>query len=109
MLIGDVLLLVVGKWLGCSALTASRQLTTHHWWGLVIGTLTCLALIKLRLNFVGFSLHPIGFITWYGWPLDRYWLSVLLGWALKALILRYGGFTVFQRFKPFARSMTLTF
>jgi len=88
-------------------LTASRQLTTHHWWGLVIGAFTCWALIKLRLNFVGFPLHPIGFVTWYGWPLDRYWLSVLLGWALKALVSRYGGFTVFQRCKPFAYGMTI--
>jgi hypothetical protein len=32
---------------------------------------------------------------------------VLLGWALKALVLRYGGFTVFQRCKPFAYGITL--
>jgi len=88
-------------------LTTSRQMTPHHWWGLIIGTLTCWALIKLRLNFVAFPLHPIGFVTWYGWPLDRYWLSVLLGWALKALVLHYGGFTVFQRCKPFAYGMTV--
>lgn len=88
-------------------LSTSRPLTPHHWWGLIIGALTCWALIKLRLNFVGFPLHPIGFITWYRWPLDRYWLSVLLGWALKAVILRYGGFTVSQRFKPFAYGMTV--
>jgi len=88
-------------------LTTSRPLTPHHWWGLVIGAITCWALIKLRLNFVGFPLHPIGFVTWYGWPLDRYWMSVMLGWALKALILHYGGFSSFQRFKPFAYGVTV--
>lgn len=88
-------------------LSTSRPLTPHHWWGLIIGAITCWALIKLRLNFVGFPLHPIGFITWYGWPLDRYWLSVLLGWAFKAAVLRYGGFTVSQRFKPFAYGLTV--
>ncbi|MEZ8221847.1 hypothetical protein GG496_002017 [Candidatus Fervidibacteria bacterium JGI MDM2 JNZ-1-D12] len=88
-------------------LTTSRPLTSHHWWGLVIGAITCWALIKLRLNFVGFPLHPIGFVTWYGWPLDRYWMSVMLGWALKGLILHYGGFSAFQRFKPFAYGVTV--
>lgn len=88
-------------------LTTSRRLTSHHWWGLIIGAFTCWALIKLRLNFVAFPLHPIGFVTWYGWPLDRYWLSVLLGWALKALVLRYGGFSIFQSCKPFAYGMTV--
>lgn len=88
-------------------LTTSQQFTPHHWWGLIIGGLTCWALIKLRLNFVGFPLHPIGFVTWYGWPLDRYWLSVMLGWGMKALILHYGGFSAFQNFKPFSYGMTI--
>jgi len=88
-------------------LTTSRPLTPHHWWGLVVGALTCWLLIKLRLNFVGFPLHPIGFITWFGWPLDRYWLSVLLGWLLKSVVLKYGGFSVFQRGKPFAYGMVV--
>jgi hypothetical protein len=88
-------------------LTTSRPLTPHHWWGLIIGAATCWLLIKLRLSFVGFPLHPIGFITWFGWPLDRYWLSVLLGWALKAVVLRYGGFSVFQKAKPFAYGLVV--
>lgn len=88
-------------------ITTSKPLNLHHWCGLIIGALTCWVLIKLRLNFIGSPLHPIGFVTWYGWPLDRYWLSVLLGWALKALILRYGGFSAFQRFKPFGYGMTV--
>ncbi len=88
-------------------LTTSRALTPHHWWGLIIGALTCWLLIKLRLSFVGFPLHPIGFITWFGWPLDRYWLSVLLGWLLKSVVLKYGGFSAFQKGKPFAYGMVV--
>lgn len=83
-------------------LTTTRPLTAHHWWGLVIGALTCWLLIKLRLTFVGFPLHPLGFVAWYGWPIDRYWLSIFLGWALKSVILRYGGYRAFHRFRPFA-------
>ena len=96
-------------------LTTSRPLTTHHWWGLVFGALTCWLLIKLRMTFSGFPIHPLGFVAWAGWPIDRYWLSVLLGWAVKVVVLRYGGFSLFQRMKPFAYGMivggptTLTF
>lgn len=83
-------------------LTTTRPLTAHHWWGLIIGALTCGLLIKLRLTFVGFPLHPLGFVTWFGWPIDRYWLSIFLGWVLKSVILRYGGFNLFHRFRPFS-------
>lgn len=31
----------------------------------------------------------------------------MLGWALKGLILHYGGFSAFQRFKPFAYGVTV--
>ncbi len=88
-------------------LTTTRPLTPHHWWGLIIGALTCWLLIKLRLTFVGFPLHPIGFVTWFGWPLDRYWLSILIGWALKAVLLHYGGYSVFQKGKPFAYGLII--
>jgi hypothetical protein len=67
------------------------------------------------MTFSGFPIHPLGFVAWAGWPIDRYWLSVLLGWAIKVVVLRYGGFSLFQRIKPFAYGMivggptTLTF
>lgn len=83
-------------------LTSQRPLTTHHWWGLVLGAATCAVLIKGRLTFVGFPLHPLGFVAWYGWPIDRYWLSILIGWVIKAVVLRYGGYRVWYRFRPFS-------
>jgi hypothetical protein len=88
-------------------LTTTRPMTSHHWAGLLLGAITCGLLIKLRLTFVGFPLHPLGFITWLGWPIDRYWLSIFLGWVLKAAVLRYGGYRAFHRFRPFAYGLTV--
>ncbi|MFA0751759.1 MAG: hypothetical protein SLRJCFUN_002162 [Candidatus Fervidibacter sp.] len=88
-------------------LTTTRPMTSHHWAGLLLGAITCGLLIKLRLTFVGFPLHPLGFITWLGWPIDRYWLSIFLGWALKAAVLRYGGYRAFNQFRPFAYGLTV--
>lgn len=96
-------------------LTTTRPLTVHHWLGLFIGALTCWMLIKIRLTFIGFPLHPLGFVAWYGWPIDRYWFSILIGWAIKLAILKYGGFKTFHRFRPLAYGLivggttTLTF
>jgi len=96
-------------------LTISRPLTAHHWCGLVFGALTYWLLIKLRMTFSGFPIHPLGFVAWAGWPIDRYWLSVLVGWSVKAVVLRYGGFSLFQKMKSFAYGIivggptTLTF
>lgn len=83
-------------------LTTERPLTIHHFAGLLFGALTSWALIKLRLTFVGFPLHPLGFIAWQGWPIDRYWLPILFGWAWKSVVLHYGGFHAFNAQKPFA-------
>jgi hypothetical protein len=30
-----------------------------------------------------------------------------LGWALKAVVLRYGGFSIFQKAKPFAYGLVV--
>ncbi|MCS7266143.1 MAG: hypothetical protein NZ805_15085 [Armatimonadetes bacterium] len=83
-------------------LTTKRPFTVHHFAGLLFGALTCLALIKLRLTFVGFPLHPLGFIAWQGWPIDRYWMPILFGWAWKSIVLHYGGYHAFKSQKPFA-------
>ena len=88
-------------------LTAGRPMTVHHWWGLVFGALTCWLLIKLRLSFLNFPFHPIGFVTWLGWPIDRYWLSILIGWMMKAAILRFGGYHAWTQFRPFAYGLTV--
>ncbi len=82
-------------------LTSQKVLTGHHWWGLAFGIATCILLIKLRLTFVGFPLHPLGFITWQGWPINNYWLSIFIGWAIKVAVLHYGGYQIWYRFRPF--------
>ncbi|MCC6036758.1 MAG: hypothetical protein LM632_00925 [Armatimonadetes bacterium] len=88
-------------------LTTSRPLTLHHWIGLIVGAITCWLLIKLRLTFAGFPLHPLGFITWTGWPINTYWLSIVLGWVWKLAVLHYGGYHAFNKAKPFAYGLVV--
>lgn len=45
----------------------------------------------LRLRFEAFPLHPLGFVMAYTFPLARMWLSLMIGWMAKVLVLRLGG------------------
>ena len=46
-------------------------------------------------------LHPIGYpIMAVGWT-RALWLSVFIAWAVKSMILKYGGPRMFRRLRPF--------
>ena len=59
------------------------------------------ALSALRLRFAWWPLHPIGYLMLYTYPGSHLWLSILLGWAAKNLILRFGGTRAYTNAKPF--------
>lgn len=70
------------------------------------GVMACL--LFLRQRFVWWPLHPLGFpiamtytIVYYGW------LSILLAWAFKGLILRYGGVRLYRATTPFFLGLAL--
>jgi hypothetical protein len=66
-----------------------------------LGFLITLLLYRLRQEFVWFPLHPLGYAMGPSWPMIQLWFSTLLGWLIKALLLRYGGLFAFRRWRPF--------
>tara|TARA_B100000530_G_scaffold320482_1_gene253850 strand:- start:220 stop:702 length:483 start_codon:yes stop_codon:yes gene_type:complete len=58
-------------------------------------------LIFMRQQFLWWPLHPLGYALGVTWAPSRLWFSTLVGWAIKFLILRIGGFRAFQRGQPF--------
>ena len=54
-------------------------------------------LTTLHMRFVGWPLHPLGFAIAPTQPVQDLWFSILLGWLSKWLVLRYGGFSVYDR------------
>lgn len=80
---------------------------TADWVALALGAGTTLALVVLRRQFLWWPLHPLGFITWLGWPIDRYWLSIFLGWLFKTTALRFAGFKGFSALRPIAFGLIL--
>jgi hypothetical protein len=59
------------------------------------------ALSAARLRFAWWPLHPIGYLMLYTYPGTHLWLSILIGWLAKNLILRFGGTKMYTAAKPF--------
>jgi hypothetical protein len=58
------------------------------------------ALAWLRQFFLRSPFHPLGFV--YGTGLGTLiWGSALVGWACKALVVRYGGALAYRQLRPF--------
>ena len=71
------------------------------------GALCTLALAALRVRLLGFPLHPIGYAVSSSWAIHLIWFPLLLAWAVKAPILRYGGLGVYRRSVPFFLGLVL--
>jgi len=90
-----------------AAMTNPRPATLGYWPYVVIGSAVTYALYWLRMHFVWWQLHPIGFVMGPSWPMIQLWFSILVGWMLKASILRWGGQRTFARARPFFLGLVL--
>lgn len=72
-----------------------------NWLLILCGAGTTGLLSWMRSMHAWWPLHPLGYAMGPSWPMIQLWFSMLLGWALKSLILRYGGFRRFREAKPF--------
>lgn len=69
--------------------------------GMGVGFATSLMLLWIRLRFLGFPLHPIGYAVSSSWSIHLLWLPLLIAWLLKSLTLRFGGMRSYRLFLPF--------
>jgi hypothetical protein len=60
-----------------------------------------------RQRFPGLPLHPIGYAIANTPSMDYLWMPFLIAWAIKALVLRYGGVKVYHKLVPFALGLIL--
>ena len=77
------------------------------WFAMALGAATTWGLFALRRRFVWWPLHPLGFVTWLSWPIDRYWTSIFIGWLIKTAVVRLGGYRTFRRLRPVAFGVIL--
>ncbi len=85
----------LGNWLQSpSNPTAVQYLST------LAGGAIVAALSWLRLNFVWWPVHPLGFVMATSWASLNLWFSLFLGWFLKLLTIRYTGLRGYVQFRP---------
>ncbi|MDQ2799565.1 MAG: hypothetical protein M3Y13_07985, partial [Armatimonadota bacterium] len=70
-------------------------------WAGGAGALVTWLLVLARARFVWWPLHPIGYLVANTFTMDWLWCPVLIGWACKALTLRYGGLKSYRFVLPF--------
>ncbi|MGD8237537.1 MAG: hypothetical protein PVH68_03210 [Armatimonadota bacterium] len=85
----------------------STEMAMADWVGLALGGATTIFLVLMRQRFLWWPFHPLGFIAWLGWPIDRYWFSILVGWLAKIVVVRFFGFSAFRRLRPAAFGLIL--
>ena len=70
-------------------------------WLFTLGGFGFMAFLMLMRNrFIWWPLHPIGFPFANSPATGRIWFSVLIGWLIKFMIIKYGGVKLFNKIKP---------
>ncbi len=70
------------------------------------GSLTA-ALSLLRTRFVGFPLHPVGYVLCNTFSMNSFFVPTLIAWVAKTLVLRYGGQSLYRRSLAFFVGITI--
>lgn len=73
----------------------------------VVGGLFAGALLWLRATFLWWPLHPFGFVLCGSWAMTVFWFSIFIGWALKAIIMTFGGAQTYRRVLPLFLGLAL--
>ena len=70
-----------------------------------LGVVSVLAFARQQL--VWWPFHPIGYAVANTQSMEDMWLPFLIAWALKSLVLRYGGMRLYRRSLPFFLGLVL--
>ncbi|RKY02591.1 hypothetical protein DRP77_07630 [Candidatus Poribacteria bacterium] len=79
----------------------------HHISAYAAGALAVLLLSAVRMRFIWFPLHPVGFVVSSSWAMNPFWFSIFLSWAVKSAVLRYGGLRAYRGLAPFFLGLIL--
>ncbi len=71
----------------------------------MVGVAVTALLAKMRGQFAGFPLNPIGYALAPSWSMYDLWFSIFVTWVIKSLFLRYGSGKFYHRAIPFFLGM----
>lgn len=83
----------------------STDWTSISWMGLGFGFTVFLMVMKSKLFWWPF--HPAGYALANSYALEYWWMTLLIGWLLKLVIVRYGGIKGYRQALPFFLGLIL--
>lgn len=85
----------LGGWL-----SAPRGPNWYAMGAIGVGGLFALFLQTMRMNFMWWPFHPLGFAISGSWQMNLVWMPLLIAWLLKSAITNYGGHKTYQTAAP---------
>jgi len=77
------------------------------WLFTAIGAAVMGLLLLAHHRFVWWPVHPLGFPIASIWLTNQLWFSIFIAWAVKVLVLRYGGGALYQKTRYFFLGLIL--
>lgn len=77
------------------------------YWVRGFGALITFLLMLARRQWMWWPFHPLGFCVATIWLMNQIWLTCFIAWAIKGIILRYGGMTGYRLARPFFLGLVL--
>ncbi len=71
------------------------------------GVLITLFLAYMRVRHTWWPLYPLGFALSGSWTMIVFWFPILCAWVIKSVVLKYGGWRVYSRLRPFFLGLIL--
>ncbi len=72
-----------------------------------LGAAFSVFLMAMQRRFIWWPFHPGGYALGASWGMVHVWASVLVGWAIKGIILKYGGLRAYRNSAPFFLGLIL--
>jgi len=66
----------------------------------VAGAAVTALLAVMRVRYVGWPFHPLGYVFSTSWTTMVFWFPMLVAWAVKSLVVHYGGMRLYSRLRP---------
>lgn len=72
-----------------------------------VGFSLTLFLTLMRIRFLWWPLHPVGYALTEHWATGWFWFSIFVAWLLKWMLLRHGGAKAYRKAIPFFMGLIL--
>lgn len=74
---------------------------------LVVSGLFTWAMMFTRTRFMWWPIHPAGYALSMNFGVEYFWSCLVIAWAVKLIVLRYGGYKTYAKTMPFVFGVLL--